>query len=84
VFVASFLVSGTATVTVKSGDNPEFTKQVSAGVTLLEVPMGAGAQEFAMSGDAISLSGTSELEITRNCWVSTRERSRLEGFQAHQ
>lgn len=68
VFVAAMTKSG-GTVTVTSGSNAAVTKTVAAGIQVIEVPMGAGEQQFKITPTGGSeLSGTGNITVSADCW----------------
>jgi hypothetical protein len=67
VFVAVITKNG-GTLTVTSGGNAPVTEKVEAGVQMVKVPMGAGAQTFQLkTTDGASLSGKGVHDISADC-----------------
>ncbi|KAJ9116385.1 hypothetical protein QFC22_004826 [Naganishia vaughanmartiniae] len=70
VFVTAFALAP-GKVQVTSGNNATFEQDVSAGVTMLRVPMGAGEQHFQFTTSAgTAVNGTSEQSVRTSCIVS--------------
>lgn len=69
VFVASMTKAG-GSVTVTSGSNAPVTTTVPAGVFMMAIPMGTGTQRFSMTTAAGTGSGTGNVTISADCWVS--------------
>jgi glucan endo-1,3-alpha-glucosidase len=70
IFVSTFTKSG-GSITVTSGSNAPVTTKVSAGVQMVEIPMGVGIQSFQMqTADGKSVGGSGNVSISDGCWVS--------------